>query len=76
MYCTPTETRTARKQHRCTNCGEPILAGEKYERWGSVDDGKMLANIMHPECLAALQEDEPSGFEYALYGGDRPRREA
>jgi hypothetical protein len=73
MYCTPAETRTARKPHRCTNCAEVIEAGTQYQRWMSVDDGKAKTNTMHPECLAALVDDCGSGyFEYTLYGGERP----
>ena len=73
MYCTPSETRTARKQHRCTYCAEQIEAGEQYLRWMSVNDGKAATNKVHPECLAILEEDAYGGyFEYDLYGGERP----
>ena len=73
MYCTPPETRTARKQHRCMNCGEPIEIGTKYKRWMSVDDGKASSNVMHPECLDDLNKAYGSGyFEYTLYSGERP----
>ena len=65
------ETRTARKQHRCSNCGETIELGEQYQRWMSVDDGKAFSNKMHPECLESLQ-DGSGDFEYTLYGGERP----
>ena len=73
MYCTPPETRTARKQYRCMNCSEPINIGEQYERWMSVDDGKALENKMHQECLEALNDEHGSGyFEYTPYVGERP----
>jgi len=73
MYCTPPETRTARKQHRCMNCSEIIEVGTKYQRWMSVDDGKSQANMMHPECLDALNEEFGSGYwEYTPYEGERP----
>ena len=77
MYCTPPETRTARKPHRCTNCAEVIEPGEVYKRWMSVEDGRATKNKMHPECLEALQEDAEGGyFDYMIYGGERPERDA
>ena len=73
MYCTPPETRTARKPRRCMNCGEMIETGTKYKRWMSVDDGKANTNAMHPEFLDDLNEAYGSGyFEYTLYSGERP----
>lgn len=73
MYCTPPETRTARKPHRCMNCAETIEAGTTYQRWMSVDDGHAQENKMHPECLDSLTDEHGSGyFEYTLYGGERP----
>ena len=71
MYCTPTEVRKARTQHRCTNCGQKIEAGEDYARWASYDDGRCFTNKMHPECLDSLQYDG-GNFEYMLYSGERP----
>ena len=72
MYCTPPETRKARKAHRCMNCGEAIEVGAEYARWTSFED-KAETNKMHPECLADLQ-DAAGGdsFEYCLYSGERP----
>lgn len=42
----------ARKKHRCCFCGEPIFAGEKYNRRSGVADGDMWTMHMHPECDA------------------------
>ncbi len=73
MYCTPTETRKARKPHRCTYCAEQIEVGDQYLRWMSVIDGKAITNKMHPECLTFLEEDACGGyFEYIPYEGERP----
>ena len=73
MYCTPPEMRKARKQHRCMHCSEAIEIGEKYQRWMSVDDGKAQTNVMHPECLDALNDEYGSGYwEYTPYEGERP----
>jgi hypothetical protein len=74
MYCTPTIRLKARKPHQCTNCAEEIKAGDYYDRWASVDDGKMFTNKMHPECLQCLQDEaESGGFEYIPYSGERPK---
>ena len=72
MFCTPPETRKARKEHFCTYCGEKILPGETYQAWRSVD-ATWFANKMHPECLADLQEWGDG--EYTAYCGERPRRD-
>lgn len=72
MTYTPPQMLTARKNHRCTNCGQSIQAGAMYARWVSFDDSA-FTNKMHPECLRALQEDADYGsFEYMLYSGERP----
>lgn len=74
MYCTPSETRKARKQHKCTNCAEMIDTGDEYVRWMSVESGdKAYANKMHPECLKSLQDDLCGEFEYSPFSGERPK---
>ena len=73
MYCTPPETRTAKKMHQCMNCGEMIEVGEQYMRWVSFDD-TATTNKMHQECLEALQDDSSGFFEYSPYSGERPER--
>lgn len=72
MFSTSPIDRVARKQHRCTNCGEPIAPGETYKRWISFDDSAFTSK-MHPECLVSLEEDCQYGkFEYMPYSGARP----
>lgn len=76
MYHTPTETRVARKDHRCTSCGEPILKGHEYKRWCSYDNAAYTSK-MHPECFAYHMEDAEYGeFEYMPYSHERPRRDS
>jgi hypothetical protein len=53
MFCSPTITPTARVEHKCTSCAEPILKGEKYLKWASFDDGATCTNKMHVECYDA-----------------------
>lgn len=72
IYCTPTQMLTARKDHRCANCGQSIQAGATYARWVSFDNSA-FTNKMHPECLRSLQDDSEYGeFEYTPYSGERP----
>jgi hypothetical protein len=52
MFCTPAETVTARKQHTCTWCSRPILAGAEYRCWRSFDDS-WATSKMHHECEGA-----------------------
>lgn len=67
-----TKTVTARKMHRCTNCGQHIGIGETYKRWTSVDDG-WFTSKMHPECFDDLAIEADGGqFEYMPYSGERP----
>lgn len=73
MFCSPLETRKARKRHRCTNCGHMIEAGETYNRWMSVDDS-MFTNKMHLECYEALVAGENGYWEYSPYDGEPPER--
>lgn len=72
---TPPTTQTARKEHRCTNCGEAILPGQQYSRWVTFEDCA-TTNKMHPECLLSNQHDAErysvGEWEYTLYGGERP----
>lgn len=69
---TPPQMLTARKDHRCTNCGQVIQIGDQYARWASFD-GRAFTNKMHQECLRSLQyEAEGDEFEYIPYSGERP----
>jgi len=42
----------ARKQHKCSECSTPILAGEQYERVGSFFDGAWGTYRTCSRCLA------------------------
>jgi predicted RNA-binding Zn-ribbon protein involved in translation (DUF1610 family) len=74
MYCTPTETLTARKVHLCMSCGERVNPGDQYMRWRCYDDGEVGTVKMHPECYAMHCADaEPHGpWEFTPYSHERP----
>lgn len=50
-------TPKARKEHRCTYCGQKILVGETYYRENGVYDGDMQSLAYHPECYEQEQKD-------------------
>ncbi len=73
MYVSPAVALRARKEHRCTWCGESIAPGSEYLRWMSVDDS-MYTNKMHRECFDACHEE--CGYwgedEYRPFDNQRP----
>ncbi len=64
-HCFSLTYRKARKNHRCTSCGQPIHKNELYLHWANVDD-HFFTNKLHFECY-----DTISG-EYNLYAQGRP----
>lgn len=62
----------ARKEHRCTWCGEAILSGEQYFTWRSVDDGRWCQSKMHSECYSVMGEELYPDEGYIPYSNDRP----
>lgn len=66
-------TRTARKRHRCTYCGEGIAAGEDYTYQKGNWDGRWFESKMHPECFDDLCENGDD--EYLPYSNERPEKE-
>ena len=75
MFCTDTETHTARKVHRCDSCGELIQPGEVYKRWRCYDDTVCTCR-MHPECLQMHQDDADGySWEFSRWGNERPPRQ-
>ena len=68
-HSTTPEVRKARKQYKCSWCGEHIEPGEYYTHWmyfGGYDTG---AVNMHPECEAAFYENGEDEF----CPGENPR---
>lgn len=72
-FYSPSESRTARKPHRCTYCGEQINSGDTYTYQKGVYDGAWYESKMHPECF----EDCFDGGEgeYTPYSNERPKVE-
>lgn len=44
----------ARVRHRCTECGGPILPGERYDRVASLYDGAWSHYKTCPRCMAIV----------------------
>jgi hypothetical protein len=45
---------TARKQHLCDLCLEPIAKGERYSRYVGVDGSELVTSACHIECVALM----------------------
>ena len=71
MFNTNVRTVKARRQHRCTSCGELILIGDAYKRWVTLEDSAFTSK-MHPECYKAHEKDSlrdgGGAWEYSPYG--------
>jgi hypothetical protein len=67
MFCTTRTLKKARKNHKCTYCGDP------YYAWESVDDS-WFHSKMHPECVDSLIENSYDTFDdtYEAYDNERP----
>lgn len=66
MHVFSSVSRKARKDHKCTYCGEKIYKGELYRRWANVDDC-FFTNKCHHECVEVMGYDE-----YCPYIEERP----
>ena len=71
---------TARKQHKCIWCGQPIEVGEKHRHERSIYDGQFQDQRWHPECDDAFAEElryeGGHELEFEPYGNQRPTRSA
>jgi lipocalin len=72
-FYNPSETRKARKDHRCTYCGEVINKGDDYTFQKGHYDGAWYELKMHPECWE--DQCENGDGEYTLYSNERPQVE-
>ena len=50
------EFRTARKEHNCYECGNPIEKGERYHYYAGLSDGDFFAHKAHLSCEQYLKE--------------------
>lgn len=55
--------RIARKEHRCTFCGDVIKKGERHQCWTYVDGGKVYTDKYHENCAYAISQNCESGDE-------------
>lgn len=70
------ETPKAKKEHRCTWCGQMIPVGEQYVRRRGTFEGDPQIDKLHYECDDAAQEYfrewGPEG--YSPYENERPEK--
>jgi hypothetical protein len=64
------ETRQARKHHRCTYCGEQINRGDSYTFQSGNWDGRWFESKIHHECFDDMCENGDG--EYTPYSNERP----
>ena len=71
-FVTEAKSVIARKQHKCTWCGEAIAKGESYWKWKSAGDA-WFTSKMHPECREPFVEDWRlyGDGKYCPYSNDR-----
>lgn len=75
--CLSDAPRVARKEHKCTWCGQPISPGERYQYSSGVFEGEFVTNSLHPECDKAAQEDyAQTGEGFSPYENERPQLKA
>lgn len=75
MSCTTIgeTTQKAKKEHRCSWCGQQILVGESYLRSRVVFEGDPQTNKFHPECGDAAAADNMEwGEGFMPYEQERP----
>lgn len=59
--------RTARKQHPCYWCREPIATGHRYVESTAAQDGRIETWRAHPECGEAEQRAVKYHGAYAMH---------
>ena len=57
-------TRTARKKHKCCECGEVILPGDKYEDVSGLCDGDWFRAKTCIPCVRIRTNYCPHGFSH------------
>jgi hypothetical protein len=65
----------ARKEHRCSWCGQHIPVGEVYVRTRFVFEGNPGSNKFHLECDKAAADDYADcGEGFVPYENERPEK--
>jgi hypothetical protein len=65
--CGTFETRRARKEHRCCECGETICIGQKHEHYSGIDaDGNPCRYRTCLPCAAIRERYCPDGWMWGF----------
>lgn len=65
--------QVAKKEHRCSWCGQQIPIGERYLRSRVVFEGDPQTNKLHSECADAAADDYREwGEGYMPFEQERP----
>lgn len=67
----------ARKDYKCSWCGQVIAKGEKHAKQSGIFEGAYQTDRYHPECDKAAAADYLEwGEGHELYTGERPEPSA
>lgn len=67
--------KRAKKEHKCSWCGEKILLGESYKRWRWYDSSDVTTCKLHDECFNVHSDKVTEGeCEFSLYDNCRGRK--
>ena len=64
------EIRTARKEHRCCECGAKILPKQKYERTGTLFEGQWTTYKTCIPCVGIRRDFFTCGWYYGQMRND------
>jgi hypothetical protein len=71
--CLSESTPVARKDHKCSWCGQPIPKATRYVYSSGVWEDRIVVNKMHPGCAEAAAEDyRMYGEGFTPYDNERP----
>ena len=62
------EKPIARKEHKCCECNEPIIKGQKYEKITALWDGHWETYKTCQPCLNMRDDYCPSGWYFGMLG--------
>jgi hypothetical protein len=72
MPCSDVETYTAKKEHRCSWCGQTIQTNTQYKKYRWWEGSEAGTCKMHPECYEAMLDVVEGGI-YFFEAGDNPK---
>ena len=63
-WCSVVKIRKSRKTHKCEECGDPIVPGQRYEYASGIWDGRPDSHRTCLTCVAIRDRYCPGGYYY------------